>query len=138
MHGEELTLVDVSLNGQALKSSQYATTDTSLTIYSVADGSTLEIRNSIKPQENTSLEGLYKSSGNFCTQCEAEGFRKITYYLDRPDVMATFSTTIIADRKKYPVLLSNGNMVDSGEHEDGRHWVRWEDPFKNPVICLHW
>lgn len=136
LHGEELLLVDVSLNGQALKSSQYVVTDTTLTIYSVADGAVLEIRTSIKPQDNTSLEGLYKSSGNFCTQCEAEGFRKITYYLDRPDVMATFSTTIIADRKKYPVLLSNGNLVDSGEHEDGRHWVRWEDPFKKPCYLF--
>ena len=76
--------------------------------------------------------GLYTSSGTFCTQCEAEGFRRITYFLDRPDVMARFTTRIEADRASYPVLLSNGNRVASGELPDGRHWVRWEDPFPKP------
>ena len=98
----------------------------------VPDVFTLEIKNRLKPQNNTSLEGLYKSSGNFCTQCEAEGFRKITCFSDRPDVMARFSCIITADRKKYPVLLSNGNLVKKGDLEGNRHYVKWEDPFKKP------
>ena len=86
----------------------------------------------IRPQDNTSLEGLYKSNGMFCTQCEAQGFRKITWYLDRPDVMSRFTTRITADQSTYPVLLSNGNDVERGELDDGRHFVTWEDPFKKP------
>ena len=98
----------------------------------VPDVFTLEIKNRLKPQENTSLEGLYKSSGTFCTQCEAEGFRKITCFPDRPDVMTCFSCTITADRDKYPVLLSNGNLIKKGELENNRHYVTWEDPFRKP------
>nr|MDA3868466.1 aminopeptidase N [Gammaproteobacteria bacterium] len=101
LQGEELVLESVSQDGRALEAAEYTVTDTDLTIHAVPASFTLEIKTIIKPQENTSLEGLYKSSGNFCTQCEAEGFRKITYFLDRPDVMAKFSTTIIADREKY-------------------------------------
>ena len=101
-------------------------------MFDVPEKFTLEVETFIKPQENFSLEGLYKSSGNYCTQCEAEGFRKITYFLDRPDVMALFTTTIIADKEKYPVLLSNGNPVDAGDLDDGRHWAKWHDPFKKP------
>jgi aminopeptidase N len=93
---------------------------------------TLEIKNRLKPHQNTSLEGLYKSSGTFCTQCEAEGFRKITCFPDRPDVMTRFSCIITADREKYPVLLSNGNPVKRGELENNRHYVKWDDPFKKP------
>ncbi len=134
--GECLELGEVKIDNSVLENSAYEVTDTTLTIFDVADNFSLEIETFIKPQENFSLEGLYKSSGNFCTQCEAEGFRKITYFLDRPDVMALFSTTIIADREKYPVLLSNGNPEDSGEFDDGRHWVKWSDPFKKPCYLF--
>jgi aminopeptidase N len=90
----------------------------------------------IHPESNTALEGLYKSSGMFCTQCEAEGFRKITYYLDRPDVMSKFTTTLSAEQHSYPVLLSNGNPVASGSEGDGRHWATWEDPFMKPAYLF--
>ena len=130
--GECLELGDVKVDNVLLESGAYKVTETTLTVFDVPEVFNLEIETFIKPQENFSLEGLYQSSGNYCTQCEAEGFRKITYYLDRPDVMALFSTTIIADKTKYPVLLSNGNPVDSGEYDDGRHWAKWYDPFKKP------
>ena len=130
--GECLELGEVKLDGALLDPATYEVTDTTLTVSDVPEKFTLEIETFIKPQENYSLEGLYKSSGNYCTQCEAEGFRKITYFLDRPDVMALFTTTIIADKEKYPVLLSNGNPDDAGELDDGRHWAKWLDPFKKP------
>ena len=136
LNGEELVLETIRLDGNLLKPSDYKVTDTELIIFPENDEFMLEVVTIIKPQENKSLEGLYKSSGNFCTQCEAEGFRKITYYLDRPDVMACFSVTIIADREKYPVLLSNGNPVDAGGYDDGRHWAKWEDPFKKPCYLF--
>lgn len=130
--GEELELGSVKLDGVELLEKDYQVSATTLTVSEVSDAFTLEVETFIKPQENFSLEGLYKSSGNYCTQCEAEGFRKITYFLDRPDVMALFTTTIIADKSKYPVLLSNGNPVDSGDLENGKHWAKWQDPFKKP------
>ena len=130
--GECLELGEVKLDGAQLDAAGYEVTETSLSISDVPEKFTLEIETFIKPQENFSLEGLYKSSGNYCTQCEAEGFRKITYFLDRPDVMALFTTTIIADKEKYPVLLSNGNPEDKGDLDDGRHWAKWLDPFKKP------
>lgn len=132
LFGQDMKLVSVEMDGKELSESQYAVDKESLTINDVPEKFTLTVKNEIKPQENTSLEGLYKSSGNFCTQCEPEGFRKITYYLDQPDVMASFTTKIIADKEKYPVLLSNGNMIDSGDLEGGRHFATWEDPFKKP------
>ena len=133
LNGEHMQLGSVRLDGVDLTDDDYAVTDEDLSIVRVPDaGFELEIETIIRPQENTALEGLYKSSGNFCTQCEAEGFRRITYYLDRPDVMARFTTTVIADRQAYPVLLSNGNPVDRGEYDDGRHWVKWDDPFSKP------
>ena len=134
--GENLELGKVKIDNSMLASNAYKVTETRLTIFDVPDTFTLEIETFIKPQENFSLEGLYKSSGNYCTQCEAEGFRKITYFLDRPDVMALFTTTIIADKKKYPVLLSNGNPVESGDYEDGTHWAKWQDPFKKPCYLF--
>ena len=134
--GECLELGDIKLDGTTLDKNAYEVTDTNLTIPDVPDSFSLEIETFLKPQENFSLEGLYKSSGNYCTQCEAEGFRKITYFLDRPDVMALFTTTIIADKEKYPVLLSNGNPDDAGEFDDGRHWARWRDPFKKPCYLF--
>lgn len=136
LQGEELVLESVLIDGRLLETSEYDVTDTDLTIHSVPEVFKLEITTVIKPQENTSLEGLYKSSGNYCTQCEAEGFRKITYFLDRPDVMARFTTTIFAEKKKYPILLSNGNPMGAGEDGDGRHWCRWEDPFKKPCYLF--
>ena len=93
---------------------------------------TLKTTVAIKPQENLALSGLYKSSGAFCTQCEAEGFRRITYFLDRPDVMTCFKTTLIADAEKYPVMLSNGNRIVTADLDDGRRKVVWEDPFPKP------
>ena len=136
--GELLDLGYIKLNDVELNSDTYSVSDTSLMLQNLPDQFVLEIETVIQPQENFSLEGLYKSSGNFCTQCEAEGFRKITYFLDRPDVMALFNTTIIADKKKYPVLLSNGNPADSGDYDDnsGRHWAKWHDPFKKPCYLF--
>ncbi|MDH5257421.1 MAG: aminopeptidase N, partial [Gammaproteobacteria bacterium] len=102
----------------------------------IPDRCVLKITTVIKPQLNTALEGLYKSSGMYCTQCEAEGFRRITYYQDRPDVMSIFTTTINAEKEKYPILLSNGNNVESGELDNGRHWVKWFDPFPKPAYLF--
>ncbi|MDH5517245.1 MAG: aminopeptidase N [Gammaproteobacteria bacterium] len=136
LHGEELQLGQLLLDGNTVSSDQFVVDDSSLSISSLPANFKLSIETFIKPQLNTSLEGLYQSSGNFCTQCEAEGFRKITYFLDRPDVMATYRTTIVADKDRYPVLLSNGNLIESGELEDNRHWVSWEDPFKKPTYLF--
>lgn len=132
LKGEALELKSVSLDHKQLAPSEYQRTDESLTIFNVPKDFTLEIETILKPQENTELSGLYKSSGNFCTQCEAQGFRRITYFMDQPDVMAKYTTTITADEQRYPVLLSNGNLIESGTLDDGRHWARWNDPFKKP------
>jgi aminopeptidase N len=134
--GECLELGSLKVDDVVISGDGYKTTETTLTVFDVPDVFILEIETFIKPQENFSLEGLYKSSGNYCTQCEAEGFRKITYFLDRPDVMALFTTTIIADKTKYPVLLSNGNPVESGEYENGTHWAKWQDPYKKPCYLF--
>jgi aminopeptidase N len=134
--GKDLVLKSVVLDGLPLTADMYAVDDETLTIADVAMSFILEIETEIRPQENTSLEGLYKSSGNFCTQCEAEGFRKITYFLDRPDVMARYTTTIVADKVRYPVLLSNGNLVASGDLEGGRHYAAWDDPFRKPCYLF--
>ncbi len=136
LNGEKLALTAISLNDSELLSDQYTVDDMSLTISDVPDQFILEIHTEIDPASNTSLEGLYQSSGNYCTQCEAEGFRKITYYLDRPDVMAEFTTTIEADKNKYPVMLSNGNLIEKGNLENDRHWVRWHDPHKKPCYLF--
>ncbi len=136
--GENLELLKISLNGTVLSPECYSQTEQSLTIYPipVTGVFTLEIQNNINPSANTALEGLYASNEMLCTQCEAQGFRKITYYLDRPDVMAKFTTILIADKSKYPVLLSNGNKVSSGDLTNNRHWVRWEDPFAKPCYLF--
>ncbi|EIJ32890.1 aminopeptidase N [Thiothrix nivea] len=136
LYGEELELLELRLNGLPLKEGDYTLTDAGMSIPNVSAMCTLEVVTRIYPQKNTSLEGLYQSSGNFCTQCEAQGFRKITYYPDRPDVMAVFTTQILADKQKYPVLLSNGNLTGSGDLPDGRHWARWEDPFRKPAYLF--
>ena len=132
LNGEDLQLLGVWLEGRELNAQEYQLADNLLTLEQVPERFTLEILVEINPDENTSLSGLYRSSGNFCTQCEAMGFRRITYFLDRPDVMATYRVTISADQNQYPVLLSNGNRVASRELEDGRHQVSWEDPHPKP------
>jgi aminopeptidase N len=136
LHGDEFELVSVSLNGRLLGAGEFFVDAESLTIPSVPDTLTLAIVNRIKPQENTKLEGLYASSTGLFTQCEAEGFRRITYFLDRPDVMARYAVTIHADRTRYPELLSNGNLLARGNEANSRHWVRWEDPFPKPAYLF--
>jgi aminopeptidase N len=131
LQGRCLELRSLRLDGRPLTGENYRLDSESLTITGVPEAFILDVETAIRPQENTSLEGLYQSSGNFCTQCEPQGFRKITYYPDRSDVMARFTTTIIADRR-FPVLLANGNLVEKGDLEGGRHFTRWEDPFKKP------
>ena len=128
--GEGLTLVSVMLDGAVWTALRAG--DDGLSVEGVPDAFDLTIVSSCEPATNTSLMGLYVSSGNFFTQCEAEGFRKITYFLDRPDVMATYTVTLRADKAAYPVLLSNGNLVAAGDLDDGRHFARWEDPFAKP------
>ena len=132
LDGEELELRKIVLDGQELPEERWSVDNERLTVTAPGESFVLDLQVRNLPQENTSMEGLYQSSGNFCTQCEAEGFRRITYFLDRPDVMARYHVTIEADKEKYPVLLSNGNRLDSGDLEDGRHWVSWEDPFPKP------
>ena len=123
-------LLSVKINGVA---ADYVLEGEKLTIADVpSERFTVEVETEILPAENKSLMGLYASGGNLFTQCEPEGFRKITFYIDRPDVMSKFTTTIVADKKRYPVLLSNGNKIDGGGLSDGRHWVKWEDPFAKP------
>ena len=132
LNGEDLTLLSVSVDGNELAPASYKVSSNALTIWETPSQFVLRVEVCIQPQNNTKLEGLYKSSGNFCTQCEAEGFRRVTYYLDRPDVMAVFTVRIEADKDKYPVLLSNGNMVDEGKGDENRHWVKWYDPYPKP------
>lgn len=132
LDGNGLELLSIKIDDMPLAGSDFKNESDHLTIFSPPSSFTLEIETTIKPQENTSLEGLYKSSGNFCTQCEPEGFRAITYFPDHPDVMTTFTTTIVAEKKRYPVLLSNGNKVGEGSTENGRHWAKWHDPFPKP------
>lgn len=132
--GTCVDLEDIYLDGNKLvEDEDYIIDKKSLTILNPPDGDfTLGVVTKIEPHNNTALEGLYKSSGNYCTQCEAEGFRRITYYPDRPDVMSKFTTTIIADKTNYPILLSNGNLVASGDLNGGRHYAKWVDPWKKP------
>lgn len=132
LNGVDLELLEVKIDGKILENHQFHIDHEYLTIPNPPAEFELEVTCKTQPQNNGSLEGLYKSSGNFCTQCEAEGFRKITYYYDRPDVMSKFTTTIEAEKNSYPVLLSNGNCIGKGDLNNGRHWVKWEDPFKKP------
>ena len=129
LDGEELELVSIALDGGKPR---YEASPERLTVYDVPERCTLETVSRIVPQKNTKLEGLYATKAGFVTQCEAEGFRRITWYIDRPDVMARYTTTVHADMKRYPVLLSNGNLVASGEEGGGRHWARFHDPFPKP------
>lgn len=136
LDGIDLELSAIAIDGVVLLEDRYELVAEGLKVIDVSDNFVLECETRIKPQENTCLEGLYKSSSMFCTQCEAEGFRRITYYLDRPDVMSRFTTTITADKAQYPVLLSNGNEIERGDLEAGRHFVTWEDPFRKPCYLF--
>ena len=136
LDGKEQKLVSIKIDNQTILDRRYELTDETLTIVDFPESGELEITTEIKPQDNTVLMGLYKSSGIYCTQCESEGFRRITYFLDRPDVLSKFTTTIAADKKSYPILLSNGNLVDSGDSSGGRHWIKWEDPFLKPCYLF--
>jgi len=136
LHGVELKLLAVAIDGKVLGETDYSVDAESLTIHALGDSFTLNTEVEINPQDNTSLEGLYKSRTMFCTQCEAEGFRKITYYLDRPDVMSEFTTTVVADKATYPVLLSNGNPTERKDLEGGRHLATWHDPFMKPAYLF--
>ena len=132
LDGEDLTLRSIMIDDTPVDPAAYTLDPASLTIHAPPKDFILETVAAIRPQDNTKLEGLYKSSGNFCTQCEPEGFRRITWYLDRPDVTAIFTTRITSGKTRYPVLLSNGNLVAEGEADDGRHWVEWHDPYRKP------
>lgn len=134
LEGGDLTLVSLHVNDKAWEN--YRLEAGTLVLEQLPDDFTLTIVNEINPSANTALEGLYQSGEALCTQCEAEGFRHITWYLDRPDVLARFTTKIIADKTKYPYLLSNGNRIAGGELENGRHWVQWQDPFPKPCYLF--
>src|SRR3954463_73108 len=133
LDGEELELVSIGLDGVPLIPGDYRLeADGALVLESVPDAFILDIENRIHPENNTQLSGLYVSGGNFCTQCEPEGFRRITWFLDRPDVMSRFTVTMRAEKAGYPVLLSNGNPAGSGDLNNGRHWAKWVDPHPKP------
>ena len=133
LDGDDLSLVSLRLNGNPLPADSYVSSSDSLTIPQPPNVPfTLEIETIVDPSANTQLSGLYRSNGTYCTQCEAEGFRRITYFPDRPDVMAIYTTRIEADKRDTPVLLSNGNLVESGEVQGGRHFAVWHDPHPKP------
>lgn len=134
LDGEDLVLKSVSVQGKPWQ--HYHQLDNKLVLEQLPDNFTLTIVNQIHPAKNSALEGLYQSGETLCTQCEAEGFRHITYYLDRPDVLACFRTRIEADKVHYPFLLSNGNRIAQGELAGGRHWVQWQDPYPKPCYLF--
>jgi len=132
LNGVDLELLSLSINGKKLSSDQFTSDAESLYLDDLPKEFELQIENKIYPSQNKALEGLYQSGNFFLTQCEAEGFRKITYYPDRPDVMAPFDVTLVANKEKYPVLLSNGNLVSSGSLKNGKHYAVWSDPHPKP------
>ncbi|SDN20051.1 aminopeptidase N [Vreelandella arcis] len=136
LDGEQLTLHALLIDGAPLANSDYQVTEQGLRIDQVPASFTLESDVELSPQDNTALEGLYQSNGMYCTQCEAEGFRRITFYPDRPDVMSTFKVTVIGDRQREPILLANGNPVEQGELPNGRHFATWEDPHPKPCYLF--
>ena len=136
LDGEALTLVRIALNGEELGANRYHLEDGKLLVPDMPDSGTLEIETLIAPKDNTELSGLYTSNGSFFTQCEAEGFRRITYFSDRPDVMARFTTTITADKSRVPVMLSNGNPGSVQDVGNGRHRVKWTDPHPKPCYLF--
>ena len=135
LDGRALELLSVHLDGRPLRGNEFQVDAESLRLYGLPDAFELEIRTRIKPEENTALEGLYRSGGMYCTHCEAEGFRKITYYQDRPDVLSKFTTSIRADAERFPVLLANGNLIEE-RREGSRRIVTWEDPFPKPCYLF--
>ena len=134
LDGKGLELISVKIDGT--ETTNFTQTDDSLTLTKLPASFVLEIENVIAPEENTALEGLYMSNGMFCTQNEAQGFRRITYYQDRPDVMSCFTTTLTADKGRFPILLSNGNPTERGDLEGGKHFVKWVDPFPKPCYLF--
>ncbi|SDU10999.1 aminopeptidase N [Pseudomonas pohangensis] len=136
LDGQQLELLSLSLDDHLLTPAEYQLDDSQLTLQPPHSEFVIDSSVRIHPESNTALEGLYKSGSMFCTQCEAEGFRKITYYLDRPDVMSKFTTTVMAEQQRYPILLSNGNPLASGADDQGRHWATWEDPFMKPAYLF--
>ena len=136
LNGEELKLLSVKMDGRTLEEGDYALGESTLIIKETPESFVLEIEVENNPKANTALDGLYMSGDLFCTQCEPEGFRRITYFLDRSDVMASFTTKVIGDKKDFPILLSNGNAIGQGGLENGRHWVEWEDPFRKPCYLF--
>ena len=134
--GERLKLISVAVDGKPLDETAYQVTAETLTIADVPDRFVLETEVEINPSDNKTLEGLYMSSGRYCTQCEAEGFRKITYFLDRPDVLSRYRVRIEAPKDKFPHLLSNGNLIETGDLPDGKQFARWEDPFFKPCYLF--
>ncbi|MCU7796303.1 MAG: aminopeptidase N [Candidatus Thiodiazotropha sp. (ex Myrtea spinifera)] len=136
LDGEGLTLMELSLDDRQLQADAYRFESATLTIPDVPERFSLLTRVEIRPQENTALEGLYQSGNMYCTQCEAEGFRRITFFPDRPDIMSGFTTSITADKARYPVLLSNGNCTEERDLPDGRHQVTWHDPFPKPCYLF--
>lgn len=132
LDGQDLRLVSLALNGAAVREGRYEISGDRLTLSGMPDAFSLEVVTAIVPEKNTALEGLYMSEGMYCTQCEAEGFRRITYFPDRPDVMAVYTTRLEADAARFPVLLSNGNLTDTGDAGEGRHFAVWHDPFPKP------
>jgi len=132
LDGEHQREVQVELDGRLLAPDRMALSERALTLRDPPASGTLTVRSVLAPESNVALEGLYMSSGVFCTQCEPEGFRRITYFPDRPDVLSRYTVTIRADRAKYPVLLSNGNLVAEGALDNGRHYATWHDPFPKP------
>jgi aminopeptidase N len=136
LDGEDLQLKAIAIDGQTLAASDYQLQADQLIIVEPPSEFTLTTEVETQPQLNTSLMGLYQSRGNFCTQCEAQGFRRITYFLDRPDVMTRFTTTLSADKTQCPYLLANGNLVGRGELENHRHWAKWQDPSLKPCYLF--
>ena len=132
LSGEKIQLLELLVNDKRVEDERISRDKHNLTISGLPDTFTIDIKTSLNPKENTALSGLYLSAGMFCTQCEAEGFRRMTYFPDRPDILARFSTRIEADKEKFPILLSNGNLSDKGELDNGLHYAQWQDPFPKP------
>ncbi|HEX3138358.1 MAG TPA: aminopeptidase N, partial [Casimicrobiaceae bacterium] len=132
--GEQLKLIEVSLDGRPLSQGEYALSSAGITFRTLPDTGVLHIVSECDPAANRALEGLYLSSGVFCTQCEPEGFRRLAFFQDRPDVLARYTVTIVADSQRYPVLLSNGNLIERGAvpGDAGRHYAIWHDPYPKP------
>jgi len=136
LDGTDLDLVAVKLDGHELGDEDVVQDGRSLTLGPGEESFALQVITRLKPQENTTLEGLYRSGGTYCTQMEAQGFRRVTYYQDRPDVLAEYTCTVVADKQRFPTLLSNGNLVDAGDAEDGKHYTTWHDPHLKPCYLF--